>query len=162
MDTRICFTVALAVFFTSFCLAEPIPGDLAAPVMTSVNLDGDQICFEWTADPNAVKYSVDLEGTVAFVADANDVAIDIELSFGTSDRTDGADMSEPFLCVDTDVICSEIAAILAELEYNPASYTLDGFAKVKALNPGKGKGRQNNPFSEPVAIPTLSCQAALE
>ena len=28
----------------------------------------------------------------------------------------------------------------------------DGDAKVKALDPGNGKGRQNNPFSNPAAF----------
>ena len=63
----------------------------------------------------------------------------VELSFGTGDYMD--DMQAAGICIPK----SDFYYVNAENEIVLISG--DGLAKVKGLNPGKGKGRQNNEFS---------------
>jgi hypothetical protein len=89
------------------------------------------------------KYSVD----VIVGVDSDDDGVEdmtVQFSFGTSDRTDGYGMEEPFLSVPLDEFLFDI---------NDDGFLEQVFgsalAMVKALSPGKGKGRQNHPFSVP-------------
>jgi hypothetical protein len=102
-------------------------------------------------DENVAKYSVDIEVPVDVDNDGLEDMI-VELSFGTSDRTDGLAMSEPNLCVPLSELVYDYDldgnGIIEEIEQGiPLTGTAS--AKVKALGPGKGKGRQNNSFSLP-------------
>jgi hypothetical protein len=99
------------------------------------------VTFSWDPVDGAYKYSVDV---IVKVDSDNDGVIDMTLqfSFGTSDRTDGYGMEDPFLSIPLDEFVFDINGdgILEQVA---------GFADamVKALSPGKGKGRQDNPFS---------------
>ena len=136
------------------CLVVPaVALALDAPTGLSAVVGADTVSLDW--DDNvieAVKYSVDIEGMVTYwdailLAEAT---ASVEVSFGTSDRTDGGVMGDSDLTIAIDDLA---AAIAAELGI-PAGdvISLDGIAKVKALDPGKDKGRQNNPFSTPVDL----------
>ena len=138
----ISFIAGIALMFGSFAMAA----QLAAPVWDSEcsAIDGDYICFGWEDVNDAVKYSVDVEVPVDTDDDGEPDMI-VELSFGTSDRTDGGEMGHSYLCV-------PLTDFVYDLDGDPLTEpdSLSGFdatAKVKALNPGKGKKRQNNPFS---------------
>ena len=74
----------------------------------------------------------------------------VEVSFGTSDRTDGGEMGDSDLTIAIDDLAAAIAAELGIVADDVIA--LDGSAKVKALDPGNGKGRQNNPFSDPTDL----------
>ena len=135
------------------CLVVPaVVLALDAPINLSVVVGVDAVSLDWDDVTDAVKYSVDIEGAVTYwdailVAEAT---VPVEVSFGTSDRTDGGVMGDSHLTITIDDLA---AAIAAELGVLPADLTsLDGIAKVKALDPGKDKGRQNNPFSDPVDL----------
>ena len=131
----ISFMVGIAVMLGSWGTAQAL---LPAPTMIECGIDDDNnVCFDWSDVDGAVKYSVDVDVEV----DTGDGPMTVELSFGTSDRTDGGDMGNSDLCVPLD----EFVYIDGE----GVSHQLSGpaTAKVKALNPGKDKGRQNNPFS---------------
>jgi len=127
--------VALALLAGS-ALALPAPQNFSADVV------GDNVEFSWDAVEGAAKYSVDVDAAVTLV-DGSELSA--ELSYGTSDRTDGGDMADPDLTVPAATILSDLAAVLG-VEVN-AIAGVDALARVKALNPGRGKGRQNNPFS---------------
>jgi|WetSurSiteA1Bulk_404760.scaffolds.fasta_scaffold83944_1 hypothetical protein len=71
----------------------------------------------------------------------------VDFDFGTSDRTDGADMSEPNL----NILVEELVLWIDDNEdgiedpgelLEPVSIK----ARVKALDLGRFKGRQDNPF----------------
>jgi hypothetical protein len=138
---------------------DDLVGSLDAPqnfrVVGPGDADGngtaDSICFAWDYEVSEGeeapdKYSVDIEFVIeSDVDDESDTTADF--SFGTGDRTDGLDPSNPSLCV----LLTELAH---DLDGDGEDDQLYGefSAKVKALNPGKGKGRQNHPFSEPISF----------
>lgn len=122
---------------------------LDAPTGLSATVGADSVVFDWDDVPGAVKYSVDVEGVVTYY-DAllpGEVQVEVEVSFGTSDRTDGGEMGDSNLTVLIDDIAAAIAAELGIPVEDVLS--LDGWAKVKALAPGHGAGSQNSPFSNP-------------
>jgi hypothetical protein len=130
--------------------ALPAPGNFAC-TPSDLSDDGvvESMCFIWNPVDGADKYSIDVEVEVDTdgdgVSDRN-----IELSFGTGDRTDGEDPSLPKLCVPL----TEFVFDIDDDEVNDQLYGTFT-AKVKALNPGKGRGRQNHPFSAPFGFELL-------
>ena len=134
------------------CLAVPaLVLALDAPTGLSAVVGVDAVSLEW--DDNvieAVKYSVDIEGMVTYNLLGAEATAFVEVSFGTSDRTDGGEMGDSNLAIAIDDLAAAIAAELGVLPEDVVS--LDGIAKVKALDPGKDKGRQNTPFSDPVNL----------
>lgn len=135
------------------CLVVPaVALSLDAPTGLTALVGTDAVSLDWEDVTDAVKYSVDIEGAVTYW-DAilpGEVVAPVEVSFGTSDRTDGREMGDSDLTI---AIADLAAAIAAELGISPDDViSLDGIAKVKALEPGKDKGRQNNPFSDPVDL----------
>jgi hypothetical protein len=147
-------TKKLTVVAMSVALVTPVLA-LLAPTGLTVNVDAGAgtVAFDWEDVADAVKYSVDVEGTVTYtylneLLEEVEGTAEVELSFGTSDRTDGGDMIESDLTITFDELLAAIAAALPVppvqiLSLDPAE------AKVKALAPGKGAGAQNNPFSDP-------------
>lgn len=112
---------------------------LAAPTNLVCDATADPITLDWDDVTGAVKYSVDFELTQTI----GEVTTTIELSIGTSDRTDGGLMGDS----DLDVTYAELEAAAG---FDPGALVgFDVDAKVKALDPGKGKGRQNHGFSSP-------------
>lgn len=136
------------VVLTVVCLPAVLSAALPAPTNLSVVVGADALNLDWDDVADAAKYSVDIEGAVTYTdAILGDVTVDVEVSFGTSDRTDGRDMADSDLTITIEELA---AAIAAELGVDPgALVSLEGSAKVKALDPGKNKGSQNNPFSDP-------------
>jgi hypothetical protein len=132
------FVIMLASMFMLFgsqAMALDAPEDLV------VSVGETEVYFEWETVVGAAKYSVDVE----FYAEG--IEEFVQLSFGTSSRTDGGLMSDPNLKVNIGQFVymtydEEKGQLVENLYSGPVS------AKVKALDPGKGKGSQNNPFSE--------------
>jgi hypothetical protein len=129
------------LFALPFVFALPLlaVGLLPAPQGFTAELNGDVINTAWLAVDGAKKYSVDV---VAIYE--GDVSMDFD--FGTGDRTDGFPISDPNL----DIAFANLQADVdldGQLE-SPISVAL----RVKALNPGRGAGRQDNPFSAPVPV----------
>lgn len=158
-------------------LAKP-PGSLGPPTLESIVLttatidevpDVDVFLLDWTDVEGADKYSVDV--TAVAVADTGEVdeygdpiLIDIELqaSFGTSDRLDGGVMGDSDLNIpvaDIEALEAELDALLTfliDLEVIVSAEPIEISAKVKALDPSvKPTKRQNNPFSNslPIVLP---------
>jgi hypothetical protein len=70
----------------------------------------------------------------------------VDFDFGTSDRTDEEPISASFL---------NIAFADLLIDANEDGYVdvlMGAMARVKALNPGKGNGRQNNDFYSPFVV----------
>lgn len=136
------------LILTMVLAVSVIAAALPAPINLTVDVSPAELALDWDDVQDAEKYSVDIEGTVVYL-DLEDLEVeaDIELSFGTSDRTDGGAMEDSDLTILTDVLADAIASELGISEDDLV--WLDAEAKVKALAPGKNKGRQNNPFSDP-------------
>lgn len=140
------------VYCPDGCVLPTVLMALDAPTGLNVVVGADALSLVWDPVPGAVKYSVDIEGTATYEAIVDEVLVqltaDVEVSFGTSDRTDGLGMDVPSLTITFEELA---AAIAAELGIDPSALvSLDeASAKVKALDPGKDKGPQNNPFSDP-------------
>jgi hypothetical protein len=129
--------MALAVMFASPATA------LGPPENLDVSVSGGFVTFSWDPVDGADKYSVDvIVGVDSDVDGVEDMTV--QFSFGTSDRTDGYGMEEPFLSVPLDEFVFDINDddILEQVAGS-------ALAMVKALSPGKGKGRQNYRFSVP-------------
>jgi len=137
--------VGVILMFSSSVTAKKEFGSVPPPEILSFLDEGETVCFNWTAIAMAAKYSLD----ALFEVDTdNDGEADmtVELSFGTGDYMD--DMQAPGICIPK-----------SDFYYvNDVGETVllsgEGLAKVKGLNPGKGKGRQNNQFS-PLHLFTL-------
>ncbi len=151
MNTRR-FSVVLMVA----CLPIASMAALPAPTGLTVTVGATDVVLDWDDVLGAVKYSVDIEGTVTYLTtilvDGIETQVEatseVEVSFGTSDRTDGGLMSDSNLTITIDEFA---AAVAAALGVDPgALISFEGSAEVKALDPGKDKGPQNNPFSDPV------------
>jgi hypothetical protein len=121
---------------------------LPAPTNFTATVVGDEIVFDWDDVVGATKYSVDVEATVTYVdASGNVQSGEVELSYGTSDRTDGGDMGDSDLTITVEQGLADLAAALGVDPALLEDAEIEAWAAVKALDPGKGKGRQNNPFS---------------
>lgn len=131
----------MALILWTPAIAKNEPGSLPAPTVFTAGIEGDSVCFHWDSVDGADKYSVDVDVDVDIDGDGVADMI-VEFSFGTSDRIDGDDPSALFLCV-------PLADFVADLDEDGTLDLVSGAAKakVKALKPGKGNGRQNNLFS---------------
>lgn len=132
-------------------------GMLDAPEWIDVNdSNSNELFLDWTDVPGARKYSVDIEGTVTYIDPCSQTEqnIEVELSFGTSDRTDGGSMQDSDLIIYISEMDYAVIYAMFDHGIDPTvlrdltSWQLVGMAKVKGLNPGKGSGRQNHQFSE--------------
>lgn len=113
---------------------------LAAPAALTCNAIADPVLLDWGDVDGAQKYSVDFECMMTEIIDDSEVTTTIEFDIGTGDREDGGLPED-----------SDLEVTYAELDA-AAGQNLSGFecsAKVKALDPGRGKGRQNHLFSSP-------------
>jgi len=121
---------------------------LDAPQNLTVAVVGDDLACSWDAVDGADKYSVDVEAVVTLdLGGGVTEEVEVELSYGTSDRTDGEDMDDPNLTVPLlDGVTSQLGVLAEEV------VSIDGTVRVKALNPGNGRGRQNHDFSAPVSF----------
>jgi hypothetical protein len=127
---------------------------LPAPTNLTVGSGADTLNFDWEDVDGAEKYSLDIEAVVTYYDELlmENVAVEVTLSFGTSDRTDGEPISASFLDVPVEDI---LTALLDQLGIDDPGDIIsveDPIAKVKALAPHDDKGRQNNPFSDSVSL----------
>ena len=150
--------IALAVAL----MAGPAFAALPAPANFTAAWDTDVLECDWDDVTGATKYSVDITATATYDTGEDDpdtgedilAEVEVEASFGTSDRTDGDPIGQSDLDIPEADIVDLLAALDAELVLlGVDAISVDLEAKVKALNPGKGKGRQNNPFSSSVSVP---------
>jgi hypothetical protein len=135
------FILGLSLVVASSATAAKEAGFVSAPEELTCGLEGDSACFYWAPVTEAVKYSVDVD--VEFDTDGDGVGdVIVPFSFGTSDYNE-EDMGLPELCVPLEDFVFDLNGdgILDDIS-GPAT------AKVKGLAPGKGKGRQNNAFSD--------------
>ena len=135
---KVLMAVALCLFVTMPVLAGP----LAAPAnFTATVVDTDLVC-DWDDVLGAAKYSVDIECVVTFTDDMGTQTVTVDVSYSAVPSN---------LTVATSTILDDVKAKLT-ITGVLQGMTVDAAARVKALNPGKGAGRQNNPFSEAVAL----------
>jgi hypothetical protein len=131
----------ISFMFSIVLLCGQFAMALDAPTGLSCAIEADTVHFDWADVEEAIKYSVDVEVPVDLDGDGT-LDMIVELSFGTSDRIDGGYMEDSDLYV-------PVTEFVYDLDGDGIADPLSGLAtaKVKALAPGKGKGRQNNPFS---------------
>jgi hypothetical protein len=119
---------------------------LAAPENVTCDVVDDEIVVDWDDVDGAAKYSVNV--VAAYDTDGNGEADEIvEFDFGTSDRTDGGEISDSDLTIPLDALVLGVDTDGDGEEdtfFDPVSVML----RVKALDSGQGKGPQNHPFSE--------------
>lgn len=108
---------------------------LSAPANLTCGVVDGNVVASWDAVVGATKYSVDVDTTYDVSGDG---VVDAtgEFDFSSVATFVSIPLTDLALSVDTD------ADGIPET-FSPVSVTL----KVKGLNPGKGHGRQNNPFS---------------
>jgi hypothetical protein len=140
----------ISVMFWTPAMAKKKLGALPAPNNVNATVYPDKICLSWEAIAGAVKYSLDFDVNVDRDGDSFTDTV-VQLSFGTGDRTDGGEPSDPNLCV-------PLTDFVFDIDGDDVLDQISGTAqvKVKALNPGKHKGRQNNAFSASVETPLTS------
>jgi len=134
----------ISVMFWTPAMAKKDFGDLGPPLNLSAAIDNDEFCVTWDEVLGAVKYSVDVDVDVDEYFDDDGIPQTVvEFSFGTGDQTDPADTN---LCVPL----ADFTRTTYDENGDPIIVQVYGTAhvKVKALNPGKGNGRQNNEFSD--------------
>ena len=96
------FVILMTMIFGLSAHAQlPAPENLSCGLAdTDGDTSNDSVCCGWNPVIGAVKYSLDIEIPVDTTEPADGIAdMVVELSFGTSDRTDGESMSYPHLCV---------------------------------------------------------------
>ena len=123
--------------------APPVRQPLPAPTDVSCPVVGDVIAADWADVEGATKYSVDV---IAGFDVAGNGVVDttLDFDFGTSDRTDGLPISESDLTIPLTALTSTFTrADGTVVTLDPLTINL----RVKALNPGRGRGPQNHPFS---------------
>jgi len=139
--------VGITLMFGAWAMAAPkIAVPLSEPTNFSCTVDADSVYFDWDDVDGAYKYSVDVEVLLEEGPEGGwEDATTFKLSFGTSDRTDGAPINQS----DLDVPAELFGYYYLDEFYNEVWFHLTGYtarAKVKALNP-PGKS-QNHPFSD--------------
>ena len=121
---------------------------LPAPVNFTATVGGTDVVFDWDDVVGATKYSVNVDATVTFTTSGGgDLEANVDLSYGTSDRTDGLPMAQSDLTVAQSTIIDDVFAALIAQGVDVTlitDLTINASASAKALNPGKGAGRQNN------------------
>ena len=99
-------------------------------------IDGSLACV-WDSVAEANEYSVTVEGSAIFTAIIGLAEIEIEMafevSFSTSDRTDGGDKGDAYLMISLEELCEAIASDLGISAADVASLS-QGSAKVQAVN----------------------------
>ncbi len=139
MTTKnVCTLIAIASLVTPAVVLASLP----APTQPDVYLDYDEGTFTavWSPVDGATKYCVELEGIVAYGDPSSPSEAPVQVSFSSTEA-------------ELDLTLADVAAAIAD-QLGVAAEDLisaTGSIKVKAMNPGKGAGRQNNPFSEPVS-----------
>jgi len=173
MKTRILIIALALVFVSGLAVAAPFKGDVPAPFNVSAEHDGTTILAEWEActyEGCATKFSVVFFTTATYYMDLEDPEcdacmdgeIELELDYGTADELEGlvfTDLGDGdyMLEIDKAIVDADFAAAFEEA-MGECFDCVDGYdlgtvyVKIKGLDPGKEKGRQNNEFSEPVEL----------
>lgn len=157
-------------------LGPPLWDDPAVTVTTATIdevPDVAVILLNWLPVTGAEKYSVDVTGIAVYDTGDDDpdsgedilAEVEVEASFGTSDRLDGGDMADDELNIPisdiADIEDALMDALADALEAagldESAIVSVELTAKVKALDPSvKPTKRQNNPFSTSETLPLPS------
>lgn len=116
---------------------------LVAPTSPTCTNSGEGLSLDWGDVDGADKYSVDFRCEMG----EGDATVTVEFDIGTGDREDDGEKGDSDLEVSNEQLND--AALIEDL----TGYQC--FAKVKALNPGKGKGKQNHTFSDLVDCGTI-------
>ena len=139
--TILMLTVVSLLAIPTFAVKEP--GAVPAPATLSVVVDDTTVHCVWAEVNQAVKYSVDVEGEVTYlrlISTDPDVyeeaTAEITIECGST--------TELEMDIDIDEL-AEAAALELGVPVD-ALISFDGVVKVKGLDPGKDKGRQNNAF----------------
>ena len=126
--------VGINLMFGSLVLAKKVAGTVPRPQNLLCPIVSDVVAFDWDDVPEAVKYSLDVDVEVDSDGDGeNDMTV--EFSFSTVESFLNVPITDFQYDIDGDGVPDQLTG--------PAT------AKVKGLDPGKGKGRQNNLFSSP-------------
>ena len=126
--------------FLTLCLvgllvAVPALG-LGPALNFTAMVDGDHVDFDWDDVVGAVKYSVNIAIDVTYDVGGGPLQAEVEVSFGTSDRTEG-DMGDSDLAVtQSDIVDAVLSALAGQGITGVTDLTLDATATVKALKPG--------------------------
>ena len=124
----------MILMFASLAMAKKEPGSVPQPENLTCNVNSVVVAFDWNDVTAAVKYSLDVDVEVDSDGDGeNDMTV--EFSFSTVESFLNIQFADFVYDIDGDGSLDQLTG--------PAT------AKVKGLDPGKGKGRQNNLFSSP-------------
>jgi len=155
------------VMFWTPAMAKKKSGALPAPNNVTATAYPDKICLAWDAVDGAGRYALDFDVNVDRDGDSFADTV-VQLSFGTLDRSDGGEPSDPNICVPlTDFVFDIDGDGALDQIFGTARVKVKALksgkhkgrknkalrVKVKDLNPGKKKGRQKNAFSVGVETP---------
>ncbi|MDH3930272.1 MAG: hypothetical protein OEV22_20270 [Deltaproteobacteria bacterium] len=126
--------VGMILMFASLAMAKKEPGSVPQPENLTCIVGAGLVTFDWNDVTEAVKYSLDVDVEVDSDGDGeNDMTV--EFSVSTVESLVNIAITDFVYDIDGDG--------------SPDQLTGPATAKVKGLDPGKGKGRQNNLFSLP-------------
>jgi hypothetical protein len=110
---------------------------LDAPENFEAGVIDESLACVWDTVAEANEYSVTVEGSATFIAiiglEEIKVEMAFEVSFGTSDRTDGGEKGDPYLMISLEELREAIASDLGISAVDVASLS-EGSAKVQAIN----------------------------
>jgi hypothetical protein len=139
--------IGLSMITASWAMAAlEAPTGLTCSVYDSPPVADSLINFAWNTVTGATKYSIDITAQYQIPGDSGLIDVTVEWSFSSNGSL--TELPVPFSNL-TYIVVNSAGATNS---YDPLSFT----AKVKALNPGKGNGRQNNPFSAPCFWPVIA------
>jgi len=138
--TRTLIAVLMTISMALGLPAAVMADHLTAPTGLVCTVVAGVIGADWDDLAGATKYSVNVVATydTGVLGDPSDDTT-VDFDFGTSDRTDGAPISQ-----------SDLDILLGALDVDFGAGLISPYdvqVRVKGLHSGKGQGRQSNPFS---------------
>ena len=150
--TGIATALALLLMVSSGPAVQPAPGDLGPPADFMVTQNADSIFFSWLPVEGADKYTVETCGMITWGDGSIRGEVPLKMGICTKDEIGMVYMrsGRVVLEIPKATLARIVLAELQDAGVDRASvigFLLEATSKVKALDPGKGKGPQNNPWS---------------
>ena len=151
------FVAVVAMLVAIAPAKQPNPGTLGPPENFMVTQNATSFFFSWDPVEGATKYSVPVCGEITYGdgTTRGTVKFHVDLSTDGNVGTTYMRSGKVVLEVPKRLVFRKVMAAIQLDGTDPTTvigFLLEGTAKVKALNPGKGRGPQNNPFSEPATF----------
>lgn len=153
MKLKVCMLIACLAMVAAFAPAkQPNQGTLGPPTDFMVTQNSDNLFFSWMPVRGATKYAVPVWGVVTYSDGTARQQVRFKVGFNTAGciGTVYERSGRVVLEIPKATMARIVLARLQAAGVDPATveaFLLEATAKVKAMNPGRRRGPQNNPFS---------------